>query len=60
MVHIFICLIIIIESGTIGLTDSMWAKARYRAEVISSIAEEKTVSKVIATAVEKKLLIVKL
>jgi len=46
---------IIIESGTIGLTDSMWAKARYRAEVISSIAEEKTVSKVIATAAAQKL-----
>jgi putative transposase len=48
---------IIIESGAIRLTDSMWAKARYRAEVIGSIAEEKTISKVIATAAAQKLLL---
>ena len=34
---------IIIESGTIRLTDAIWAKARHRAGVISSIAEEKSV-----------------
>lgn len=46
---------IIIESGTIRLTDAIWAKARHRAGVISSIAEEKSVSKVIATEAAQKL-----
>jgi hypothetical protein len=46
---------IITESGIIRLSDSMWNKARHRAEVISEIAEREIISTPIAVEAARKL-----
>jgi len=46
---------IITESGAIRLSDAIWAKARYRAEVISEIAEKEVISTAVAAEAARKL-----
>lgn len=46
---------IITESGAIRLSDAIWAKARYRAEVIGEIAEKKVISTAVAAEAARKL-----